>query len=160
MTYRGLGEVMGVQEDRVKSLALGRAARLRPSEIAGLVKVYKLRRDWLEEGSGAPELRPFAVQLNEHLLARKLEREVREAAASYTAVAPLDLQMYARVVEAVLAEIANRQLDLSESVRSRLYQAVYEMSVPSKKVNDGALVLLVDLAAESQADAKAKDRRP
>ena len=46
-----LAGVMGVKVDRVKSLVLGRASKLRAEEIARLEAAYGLPRAWLVDGT-------------------------------------------------------------------------------------------------------------
>ena len=51
-----LAIAMGVKHDRVKSLVLGRALKLRHDELVRLQATYGLSRDWLAAGAGAPLL--------------------------------------------------------------------------------------------------------
>lgn len=150
-TYKHLGEVMGVDEDRVKTLALGRAKNLRRQEVAGLQRVYGLRSDWLDLGRGEP------IDKAPRLAIEWPPPRALHAAEPMPAdgpVAPLDVNLYSRVVESVLAEMERQKVQLGEGPRSRLYHAVYEMSLMQFEVNARAIELLVRLAAESQADAK------
>ncbi|MCW5666489.1 MAG: hypothetical protein KIT35_21875 [Piscinibacter sp.] len=135
----------------MKTLALGRAKNLRRLEVAGLQRVYGLRPQWLDLGEGEPIEKTSRLAI-EWPPPRSLE--AAEPLPADGPVAPLDVNLYSRVVESVLAEMERQGVKLGEAPRSRLYHAVYEMSLAQLGVNARAIELLVRLAAESQADAK------
>lgn len=143
-----LAQLMGVNLDRVKSLVLGRAAKLRLAEVHALGANLGLVREWLEAGV-LPAVRHAVVA--EHAPAADVARDVellaRDAAARPYGGAVADPALLQQAVALTAAEIDARGLVLSPQKRLELYWAVFVASAPAGMVNRAAIGPIVSLAA-------------
>ncbi|GCL64328.1 helix-turn-helix domain-containing protein [Pseudaquabacterium pictum] len=147
LQQKQLAEVMGVGVDRVKTLVLGRAVRLRAEEISRLEAAYGLPRAWLVDGTGPPPPGyvppppdgdgPKASGPTALLAA---EDPPRWQAPPNSAT---DAQLLQQVVDATAAALAARGLQLPPHRRLRLYWGVYELSIDAGQVNRRAISTLI-----------------
>jgi hypothetical protein len=151
LEQRQLAEVMGVKVDRVKSLVLERATKLRAEELDRLVAAYGLPRAWLVDGS-EPAPAGYTVQA-----ARPADRQSPLLGQSHATAEPpprpyhpstsaTDAQLLQQVVDATAAALTARGLQLPPQRRLRLYWAVFEFSLADGRVNLEAIPRLIQLA--------------
>jgi len=151
-----LAEAMGVKLDRVKTLVLGRAKKLRQDELVQLQANYGLSRDWLvsEQGQPLPGVAyrpgPAGPAPAPHAGAPPGDMALlatESARGKYRPVpTPGDAQLLQRVVDATAAALGARGLVLPPERRLRLYWAVFELSLPAGEVNLAAIGPLLTLA--------------
>lgn len=152
-----LAGVMGVKVDRVKSLVLGRARKLRSEELERLQAAYGLDREWLVSGRGVvppgfdreearapPPLQSQPVE--EEVVRFKLAREPMRARPYLPPTSATDAVLLQRVVDATSAAINARGVQLTAERRLRLYWAVFELSIQGGVVNHAAIPPLLALA--------------
>lgn len=155
LQQRQLAEVLGVKVDRVKSLVLERASKLRAEELDRLVAAYGLPRAWLVDGSDpapvgymAPPAwsadRPPPLLGQPHMTAEPPPRPYHPSTSA------TDAQLLQQVVDATAAALTARGLRLPPQRRLRLYWAVFEFSLADGRVNLEAIPPLIQLAEDTR----------
>lgn len=139
--------VMGVKVDRVKSLVLGRARKLRAEEIERLQAAYGLAREWLVSGNGSALARHANAQPTAAV--PPPGAQAHEAGRGRPYLPPTsatDALLLQQVVDATSAALTARGIRLSPQRRLRLYWAVFELSIAGGEVNHAAIAPLLALA--------------
>jgi len=148
---------MGVNVDRVKSLVLGRARKIRADELLRLSAARSVSTEWLANGKlpallDRSQARPAATAPAGAVGRADLDAAVLVRDVAPTAYAGRDISksgdsaLLLEVVERTAAELDASGVQLSPERRLRLYWAVFELSLPNRQVNTAALGPLINLA--------------
>lgn len=126
--------------------------RLTQSAFGAIGGVKKVAQINYEKGTRSPDSRYLSALAAKGVDVEYILTGTRRGPAATDALplaAPIDIELYGRVVEAVVLRLAELDARLSPRKKSALLHAAYAAAVLSGYVNSAAIDLLIRLAIET-----------
>lgn len=140
---------------RLKS-ALGLHTDKEVAELLGMgEKAFNARK----ARNSFPADKVFALQSRRPDLRLDADFVINGAVVVEVKAAPIDAALHAKSVEAVMAELQRRGVQLDADVRPRVYRALHDLSLPGPEVNAKALSALLDVALATHGNYSAQEPR-